>query len=437
MKYFKDKKITLMGLGVLGRGIGVAKFLAEHGARLIITDLKNKEELRSSLDKLKKFKEIKYVLGRHQLADFRNCDMIIKAAGAPLNSPYLSEAKRNRIPVEMDASFFAKLSPATIIGITGTRGKSTITYFIYQTLKKFSKKRVFLGGNIKGLATLPLLKKAKENDIVVLELDSWQLQGFGDSKISPHLAVFSNFLPDHLNYYQNSLTRYFNDKANIFKHQKRDDYLILSKQARQEIKKRFRKKISSRIIISNGQLPKNWKIKLIGQHNRENLALAVRALGVLGLKKSLIKKSAENYSGLPGRLEFIRKHNGVSYYNDTNATSPEATIAALNAFNKKESIVLIAGGSDKNLDFRQMTKEIKKRVRALILIKGTGTDRIIKHCRNCFFELTSNIREAVEKAKEVSKKGDIVLLSPGAASFGAFKNEYDRGDQFNKYVQKY
>jgi UDP-N-acetylmuramoylalanine--D-glutamate ligase len=432
-KYFKNKKITLMGLGVLGRGVNLAKFLSENGAELIITDLKSEKELSSSLDKLKKFKKINYVLGRHRLSDFRNRDMIIKAAGVPLNSPYIKEAKKNGISVEMDASLFAKLSETKIVGVTGTRGKSTITHFIYQALEKYSKERVYLGGNIKGMATSVLLKKIKPNDIVVLELDSWQLQGFGDSKISPDISVFTNFLPDHLNYYKGSLASYFKDKANIFKYQNKDNYLVLSRQALKEVKKRYKGKIKGQTIINNS-FPKNWKIKLIGQHNRDNLALGIRVLEVLGLKKSFIKKAVEGYKGVPGRLEFIKKVDDISYYNDTNASSPEATIAALKAFDK-ENIILIAGGSDKNLEFKQMIREIKKRVNSLILFKGKGTDKMIKYLKDYPFELVDNMKEAVKKARSFSQKGDIILLSPGTASFGVFENEYDRGDQFNKYVR--
>lgn len=437
-KHFKDKKITLMGLGILGRGVNLAKFLAENGAELIITDLKTKKELVSSLNQLKKFKGIKYVLNRHSLSDFKDKDMVIKTAGVPFDSKYIKEAEKNKIPIEMDASLFAKLSLAKVIGITGTRGKSTITHFIHFALEK-NNQRVFLGGNIKGIATLPLLKKVKENDIIVLELDSWQLQGFGDSKISPHISVFSNFLPDHLNYYKGSLTRYFNDKANIFKYQNKDNYLILSQQAKKEIRKRFKGRIKSQVITSDN-FPKNWLTQLIGRHNKDNLALGIKVLEILGIRKNSIKKAVEEYPGVPGRLEFIRNFKGVSFYNDTNASSPEATIAALNSFDK--DIVLIAGGSDKNLDYSQMMKTIQKKAKGLILIKGKGTEKMIKHLKeyplkDYPFELASNMKEAVKKAISFSQKGDIILLSPGTASFGVFKNEYDRGEQFNKYVRGY
>ena len=223
---FRNKKILIMGLGILGRGMNVARFLAESGAKLTITDLKTKEALAASLKKLKKFKNVKYVLGRHNLADFKNADMVIKAAGVPLDSVYIAEARKNNISVEMDASLFAKLAKGiTIIGVTGTRGKSTVTHLIYEILKNAGKK-VFLGGNIKGIANLPLLKKIKPGDIVVMELDSWQLQGFGEAKISPHIAVFTTFLADHLDYYNGDMEKYFVDKANIYRFQNKNDWLI-------------------------------------------------------------------------------------------------------------------------------------------------------------------------------------------------------------------
>ncbi|MBU1292291.1 UDP-N-acetylmuramoyl-L-alanine--D-glutamate ligase, partial [Patescibacteria group bacterium] len=368
--HFQGKKITLMGLGLLGRGLGVARFLIEQGAQLTITDLKTKRELTDSLKKLSKFKGVKYVLGQHRLADFENRDLIIKSAGVPFDSKYIKEAKKNKISIEMDASLFAKLAPVKIIGITGTRGKSTVTDIVYQILKKHYKKGdVFLGGNIKGIATLPFLNKVKERDIVVMELDSWQMQGFGDSKISPHIAVFTNFLSDHMNYYRNSMNRYFDDKANIFKYQSKDDYLIISQQANQEIRKRFKSKIKSKIIkISDNK----WETKLLGQHNQNNINLAVEVLKILGINKLVIKKELKTYLGMPGRLEFVRTFKEVDYYNDTNSTTPDALMVALNSFNKK--VILIAGGNDKELDYKEVVKVIRKKTKAIILIKGTATD---------------------------------------------------------------
>lgn len=435
--YFKDKKITLMGLGLLGRGINVARFLAENGADLIITDLKNRAELAPALAELKDF-QIKYVLGKHQLGDFKNRDMVIKAAGVPLDSLFIKEAISHGIPVEMDASLFAKLSPAKLIGITGTRGKSTVTKMIYHGLKNhYSAGNIYLGGNIKGKATLPLLNRAESGDWAVLELDSWQLQGFGDSKISPQISIFTNFLPDHLNYYQNDMKRYFKDKANIFKYQNENDYLILTKQAQQEIEKRYSREIKSNLILAGG-LPKDWQLNILGEHNRINAALAKQVLELMGLDREMIKETIENYSGEPGRLEFIREVRGVRYYNDTNATTPEACMAALDALNGDKGIVLIAGGADKGLEFNGLIQKIKTRVKALVLIRGSATEKILQLIPKsgfCPIKLAADMEEAVQQANQYVQKGEIALLSPAAASFGVFKNEYDRGEQFVKEVK--
>src|SRR3989338_3127728 len=287
--YFKGKKITIMGLGLLGRGVGDAKFLEKNGADLLVTDLKSKKELKVYLDRLKKYKKIKYILGRHRFQDFRDKDMILKAADAPLDSPYIAEARKNNIPIEMDASLFAKLtalstSNVDIIGITGTRGKSTVTHLIYSIIKN-SGRRVYLGGNVKGLATLPLLERIKDKDVVVMELDSWQLQGFGEAKISPNIAVFSTFLPDHQNYYKNDMDKYFSDKANIFKFQKENDYLVVgerffhniksfAKNAGAEIAKDFKNGSSNgnlkrkTVIAKKSDIPHppagGWKVRLLG-----------------------------------------------------------------------------------------------------------------------------------------------------------------------------
>lgn len=441
-KYFQGKKITMLGLGLLGRGVNVAKFLAELGAELTITDLKSKEALEPSLKQLKKFNNIKYVLGGHELKDFKNCDMVIKSAGVPLDSPYITAAKKNKIPVEMDASLFAKFTPATIVGVTGTRGKSTVTHLLEHILTEAYPKHVFVGGNVRGMATLPLLKKTKTGDIVVLELDSWQLQGFGDAKISPHVSVFTNFLNDHLNYYKGDMQKYFEDKTNIFKYQKDDQVLVLGEQAAKEIKLRFDDKIKSTTLVAKkSTVPKSWKIKIAGEHNRANIACAIMVCQELDVPKDAIKKGVESFLGVPGRLELVREVLGVKYYNDTTATTPDGNRAAIEALRakSKKNIVLIAGGADKNLDYSGMAKLVHKTVKGLVLIEGAATEKLLSLIPKktsypvC---IVDNMKDAVETARDFAKRGDTVLLSPGAASFGVFKNEFDRGDQFVKLLKK-
>ena len=440
----------MMGLGILGRGVNVPKFLAECGAELTVTDLKTKEQLASSLKKLKKFPNIKYVLGRHDLANFKDKDMVIKTAGVPLDSPYIAEARKNKIPIEMDASLFVKIlklghsmSKLQIIGVTGTRGKSTVTQLIYEIIKN-SGRRVFLGGNVKGLATLPLLKKmnppAGGGDIVVMELDSWQLQGFGEAKISPNIAVFTTLLPDHQNYYKDDMNKYFADKANIYRWQKKGDWLVAGANAAKAIKENDKSGANWKTAkMSKKDIPHGWKIKLLGSHNLENIALAVETARKIGIKESAIKKAVESFKGLPGRLEFVRETKGVKYYNDTTATTPEAVMVALDSFKKnKRRIILIGGGADKELDYREYAEVVKKYVKMLILFKGAASDKIVRAVGKAKFPLiiVGNMKDAVELAKKDVQKGDIVLLSPGAASFGVFKNEFDRGEQFVNAVNK-
>ncbi|HPI24516.1 MAG TPA: UDP-N-acetylmuramoyl-L-alanine--D-glutamate ligase [Candidatus Paceibacterota bacterium] len=452
--FFKNKKITIVGLGLLGRGIGVVKFLAKNGADLIVTDLKTKEQLSSSLKKLAVFKNIKYVLGEHRLEDFRNRDMVIKAAGVPLDSPFIAEAKKNKIPIEMDASLFAKLAPTgvKIIGVTGTRGKSMVTHLLYEILKEnFGSSKVHLGGNVRGIATLPLLKKVKPGDFVVMELDSWQLQGFGESRLSPPVSLFTTFLSDHQNYYKNSMEQYFADKANIYRWQTKDGILLARPQAVKIIKEKDKAGIKGRFkVVKKSDLPANWKHNLLGEHNLENIALALSAARELGALDKVSKKAIAAFPGLPGRLEFIKEKGGIKYYNDTNATTPDAVLVALAALKKyKGKIILLGGGADKNLDYATYAKAVRQNVKALALFRGTATDKILEvlWSRSVLgrsrtdlgqnkVEVFDNIREAFAWAKAQAKRGDIILLSPGAASFGVFKNEYDRGDQFNKLVKR-
>jgi UDP-N-acetylmuramoylalanine--D-glutamate ligase len=434
-KYFKNKKITVMGLGLLGRSIAYTKFLAECGADLTVTDLKTEEQLKTSLKELKKFKNIKYVLGKHNLADFKNRDMVIKSAGVPLDSPFINEARKNNIPIEMDASLFAKLAPEVmIIGVTGTRGKSMTTMLIYEILKsneKSLKRKIYLGGNVRGGATLPLLSKVKEGDIVVLELDSWQLQGWGVAKISPHISVFTTFMRDHMNYYKNDEKRYFADKANIFKYQKKGDVLII----RPDMKKLIPKTLS-KLVVAKASNVKGYDFKVPGKHQLENLACAVEVANQFKIPISNIKKVVKNFKGVEGRLEYMKTVRGVKIYNDNNATTPEATIAGLEALGSKRNIVLICGGADKGLETKIFAKAIDKYCKAVVLLSGTGTYKLLKNKIKTNKMIVANLKDAIKYSLQNVKKGDTILFSPAFASFGMFTNEYDRNDQFVKIIKK-
>ncbi len=454
---FKGKRVTLMGLGLLGRGVGDAKFFAQCGAKLTITDLKTKEDLKESLEQLKQYKDIKFVLGEHKEEDFINADIIIKGNGVPLNNKYIKVAQDNGIRVTMSVALFTKYAQSIgtkVVGVTGTRGKTTVTNMIYQTLKLGGStlklgNDIFLGGNIRGVSTLALAPRIKKDDIIVLELDSWILQGFAYEQISPHIAVFTNFYPDHLNYYKD-MDEYFADKANIFNYQQleRGDTLIVGDSALDRVSNSN----PSVDPLKAVPIPENWTLGVPGVHNRENAALAREALQALGLTDKEIKNALEKFTGVEGRLEymggFIDKYTGnkVKIYNDNNATTPEATIAGINALISRHrasgdnsdisNIILIAGGTDKDTDLKDIAKIIEQKCKAVHLLEGSGTDKLIPLLNDPKVHKTfaSTILSAIGDAND----GDIILFSPLFSSFGKeFANEYDRNDKFKKIIKEY
>jgi UDP-N-acetylmuramoylalanine--D-glutamate ligase len=271
-----------------------------------------------------------------------------------------------------------------------------------------------------------------------LELDSWQLQGFGDLKISPNVSVFTNLQDDHLNYYSNNRKLYFSDKANIFRFQKKGDVLI----AGREISKLIKKENPPVAPVIPKPLPEKIKLNIRGEHNRENAALAAAAASALGVSGKDIEEGLKSFKPVEGRLQFLRKVRGISIYNDNNATTPDATIMALRALGKK--IILICGGTDKGLDMSKLVAEIPRYCKGLVLLRESGTEKI-QNSKGKMQKLNSklkiedgeNLRECVRKAMKSAKKDDIILFSPAFASFGKwFKNEYDRNDQFVKVVEK-
>lgn len=456
--HFRGKKITVMGLGLLGRGVGDARFLAECGAELIVTDLKTSDELQDSIAQLAAFPDITFVLGEHRKEDFRDRDFIVKAAGVPLDSPYIAEAKKNGIPVRMSADLFAELSGIPVAGVTGTRGKSTVAHLVHAIVEA-SGRPVVLGGNVRGVSTLALLSEVTPKHVAVLELDSWQLQGWGEARMSPHIAVFTTLYPDHLNYYSRASERiakmnlgnseramdesfaykddpdaYLGDKANIFLHQDEDDVLILGAQCAPTVIDRYGERIQAKtLVVDELKLPDTWVLKIPGLHNRYDAALALAAARSLGIEDEVSRQALTNFSGVPGRLELIREADGIQFYNDTTSTTPEATLAALSALEPSRTI-LIMGGSDKGLDMESLLEKLPE-VKKVILLAGTGTDRIKDSLAGNTI-IYDTISRAVKDAIEAAEPGDAIVLSPAFASFGMFKNEFDRGDQFNAIVEK-
>lgn len=462
---FENKKITIMGLGLHGGGVGVAKFFCRQGAKVLVTDLKTKEQLKESLLKLKNL-PIKYVLGRHKEKNFINTDLVVKNPAVPRDSYYLKIARKHNVLIETDITIFFKLCKAPIIGITGTKGKSTVATLVYCLLKT-KYLGTLLAGNI-GYSALEILSKITPTSIVVLELSSFELE---DLNKSSKIAVITSIYPDHLDRYKN-LADYIQAKKIIFKYQNKKDILILNYDNFQT--RGFLSFSPSRVYFySRVFIPKRRQInqfgcfvkdenvffdnekkpilhniknlKLYGDHNISNILAAVSVAKILKIPLKNIKKIVSKFKGVASRQEFIKKIKGVKYFNDTTATMPEAAITALRTFSQKfpkARIILIAGGQDKNLNYEDLAQEIQKKASYLILLPGTASDKI----RTCLASLgrTESIKilfvnsmlEAVKKSSEIAKKGNIVLLSPGATSFNLFKNEFDRGEQFIKFVKK-
>jgi UDP-N-acetylmuramoylalanine--D-glutamate ligase len=431
--HFRGKKITLMRIGLLGRGVGDAAYLAKCGATILVVDDASEEVMQPSVDALKDFENIKFKFGPYDLNDFKNCDMVLKGSGTPLNSPEIAEAKKHNIPVRMSADLFAEISNILIIGITGTRGKSTVTHMVHAILKEAGGK-VLLGGNVRGISTLALLNEVTPEHVAVLELDSWQLQGFGEAGISPHIAVFTTLYPDHLNYYKDDPAAYLSDKANIFLYQAPEDTFVLGKQCAPTIIEKYGEVIESEtVVIDEHKLPDTWTLCIPGRHNRYNAALALAVARALDIEDVVSQKALESFSGVPGRLELIAEKKGVKIYNDTTATTPEATLAALRALDTgTKNIVLIMGGADKGLDMNALLFEIPNYTKRTILLSGTGTSRVLEFLPGA--SVFDDFKKAVDEAFSAASPGDSILLSPAFASFGMFKNEYDRGDQFVSLV---
>jgi UDP-N-acetylmuramoylalanine--D-glutamate ligase len=432
---FEGKRITVMGLGLLGRGLGDIQYLAEQGADLIVTDLKSPQQLATSVEALKEFSNITFVLGEHRLEDFRDRDLVIKAAGVPMDSPYINEARDHKVPVKMSSSLFAEIAQIPVIGVTGTRGKSTTTHMIHAILEK-ARVPLILGGNIRGVSTLALLPQVQEDSVALMELDSWQLQGFGEAKLSPHISVFTTFFPDHLNYYKDDLDAYLADKANIFLFQKPGDTLVLGTQCAELIQSKYAGAVQGWTSIAGAaDLPSDFKLSIPGEHNRYDAALAWKAAAAFHVDEAIIREALKDFGGVPGRLELVRTVDDVPYYNDTTATTPEATLAALRALGESHAgrVILIMGGADKNLDMSALLRAIPEYAKRIELLAGTGTERIRSELPDA--EVFDNLVAAVGNARMHAQPGDVILFSPAFASFGMFTNEFDRGDQFNELVR--
>jgi UDP-N-acetylmuramoylalanine--D-glutamate ligase len=455
-KDFAGRTILVMGLGRFGGGVDAAEFAADTGAKVIITDSANEQQLGESLEKLKKYHNIEYHLGSHDPADFEKADIIITNPAIPLNNKYLETARKAGRIVTSQINIFFEMCPARIIGITGANGKSTTTSLTAHLLKNTKYEirntryeRVWLGGNIGNQPMLTILDKIHPDDLVVLELSSFQIEQLAEIKKSPNIALLTNLTPNHLDRYC-TFENYCAAKETIFKYQEldRNNPAVSIFNSEDKIASSWYEKYKNdtgRVCIKfsvddvPGQIGSCYKLP--GRANLSNLAAAMAIARCLDVDDESIKKALPAFKALPHRLELVKEINHVRWYNDSKATTPEGAITALNAF--EQPIILIAGGYDKGLPFDKFGKKIVEKAKAAILIGKTApkieqaieTERLtMENGREMKIETVASLADAVKLANNLAAPGDVVLLSPACASYDMFENYEQRGNIFAQLV---
>ena len=488
--FFRGKKVTVMGLGLHGGGLGTAKWLLKHGAQVTVTDAKDEQALAPSVRALKAYEKklrsleahklislkLRLVLGRHDEADFSGADVVIQNPGVPRENRYLAVAKAAGVPIMSDISIFFELCPFPIMAVTGTKGKTTTTMLLADICRRHDKRTV-VGGNIRinpldsldKLLSLATRHPASQHisisaPPIVLELSSWQLESLVPSRRSPHIAVVTNVQEDHLNRYDN-LAHYAWAKELILTHQDVGDVAILNADDarvramasadRGQIKWFSTKNLrggdgcfarDGRLVCREGERERAVltlaDLRLPGRHNIANVLAATAAALAADIPLKTIRSAIRAFRGAPGRLETVTVKRGVRYVNDTTATTPDAAIAALRALSPPSGrkIVLIAGGADKKLRFDDWAREVQRRIKTLVLFGGTATAKMELSLSSAKSRVpvssAASMKDAVKIATAAAAKGDTVLLSPGCASFGLFVHEFDRGEKFVLAVRK-
>ncbi len=474
LSHIAGKRVVVMALGHYPKGTGMesVKFFLRRGAKVLVTDLEEADRRREQVRiienyyaalraKGKRVFRPTFVFGRHREEDIRGADLVVQGPAVPAFSPYLAIAEKLGIPVTNDWGIFLALKDNPIIGVTGTRGKSTTTTLLYDMIKR-EDRRTLSAGNL-GCSPLHFIDTIKPGVPIVTELSSWLLHHFQAARRGATVAAITNMFRDHLNKYR-SMDEYIADKEAIFLRQTTDDVAILNRdnpitramggrvRARRfwVSLKEFRDengifvRDASLVLRESGKeqiLGTVSDIRIPGAHNLSNVMTAALAARLYGVSARNIRAAIRAFKGLPNRLELIATIKGVPCYNDTAATSPDGVVAALEALDPedKKRIVLIAGGVDKKLEYNDMARAISQHAKRVVLLPGSGTDRLVFLLKKRRFsrmdEPVRTMEEAVTAAWGHAMRGDIILLSPGGASFNLFRDEFDRGKKFVKAVK--
>jgi UDP-N-acetylmuramoylalanine--D-glutamate ligase len=439
----KGKKVLVIGLARTGSES--ARFLARHGASVLLSDLRRQEQLEPAMAALAGW-PIEYRLGGEDKSWLAGVDYVIPSPGVAMENPLLREAVARRIPVLSEVELAYRFFRKPLIAITGTNGKSTTTTLIGEIFKA-SGQKVFLGGNL-GAPFIGSL--SEEWDWGIVEISSFQLEWI--VKFRPRIAVLLNITEDHLDRHA-TFADYRRAKERIFEAQSRDDFAILNRddplvwETRERINGRAvsfgASEVGDGVFLTPGEIV--WRVgskeerfslrhvKLQGVHNLENMMAAVAAAKCAGISRSVIQETLECFAGLEHRLEFVREKNGVRYFNDSKGTNVGAVVKSLASFSAP--VILLAGGVDKGGDYAPLREGIEQKVRRLVLF-GEAKD-IIARALGQLTEtvIVNDIREAVSDAAIHARAGDVVLLSPACSSFDQFRNYAERGKIFKKLVQ--
>jgi UDP-N-acetylmuramoylalanine--D-glutamate ligase len=451
--FFSGKTVLVMGLGRFGGGVDAAKFVAGAGAKVIVTDLAPAEQLSNSLKQLEGLNNVEYHLGSHITTDFERADIIVVNPAVPADNEFLGIANRNNRLITSQVNIFFELCPATIIGITGANGKSTTAALAAHLLRGTRNERrrtryenVWLSGNIGDKPLLMIVDQIGHSDLVVLELSSFQLEQLAQIQKAPQVALLTNLTPNHLDRY-GTFADYCRAKENIFRYQKPNEksppvsFFNTEDKVGAEWFEKYSKD-KGRICLRFSANDVSGEIRsgftLPGRANLSNLAAATSIAKYFGADDETIMNCLSAFKPLPHRLELVSQINGVSWYDDSKATTPNSAIAALEAF--EQPIIIIAGGYDKNISFDTFGEKITRKAKTAILI-GQTREKIaaaIQASRADIptVEFAESLAEAVELAKRLSIPGDVVLLSPACASFDMFENFQQRGLVFREMVRK-
>ena len=448
----KDKKVLLVGLAKTG--VSTIKKLDKLGASIVVTDIKPKEKLEDILSQLNGLNNVEYILGSHP-EDISDIDLTIVSPGVPLDLPFIEKLKESNVKIigEVELAYTLSNNPI-FVGITGTNGKTTTTSLVGEIFKE-ANRDTYIVGNI-GNPVIDTVDYTDKNSVLVTELSSFQLESIDTFR--PKVSSILNITEDHLNRHH-TMENYINAKARIFENQEKSDFSILNYDdsivrdlnrnnnasilyfsRKEKIEQGVYLDENNNIVISiDGKqitvLNRN-ELSLPGDHNLENAMAAILMTYVVGVDLEVIKQVLTTFKGVEHRLEFVTNKNGIMFVNDSKGTNPDSTIKAIGSYERP--IILIAGGMDKHSDFTDMMKCATKNVKELVLL-GETADKIEASARKEGLEnitKVKNMEEAVKKAYELAKDGDVVLLSPGCASWDMYPNFEARGLDFKENIYK-